>query len=239
MTVPVLQVVGLDAGYGPTAVLRDVHLEVAAGSVVTLLGSNGAGKTTLLRAAAGLLRPSSGTIWVCGEEVTSATPSVRAGQGLCLVPEGRGVWRNLTVRENLRLQLPKGAPLVLDPAIEAFPALKAKLDQRAGELSGGQQQMVALCRAFLNEPQVVLLDEVSMGLAPIVLDEIFAAMRAIADRGVSLLIVEQYVARALSIADQAYILSQGSISYSGAASDLDEHEIARHYLGDGLVKDAI
>ena len=212
--------------------LRDVDLTVRAGSVVALLGPNGAGKTTLLRVAAGLLTPTEGRVAIGTDEVTRRRPSQRAREGLCLIPEGRGIFPNLSVRENLLLQVPawkRGQSV--EPALEAFPVLRERLGQTAGSMSGGQQQMLALSRCFLSDPKVVLLDEVSMGLAPRIIDEIFDALLELSRRGVALLLVEQYVSRALHVADHVYLLARGSVTFSGAPTELDESELMRRYLG--------
>jgi branched-chain amino acid transport system ATP-binding protein len=207
---------------------------VPSGTAVALLGPNGAGKTTLLRVAAGLLSAGAGEIRLAGELVTNRRAFQRARQGLCLVPEGRGVFPNLTVRENLELQVP---PWIrsggIEPALEAFPVLAQRLRQSAGSMSGGQQQMLALARCFLADPKVALLDEVSMGLAPRVIDEIFAALATLRDRGVALVLVEQYVSRALQVADHVYLLGRGQIEFSGAPDELDEDELVRRYIGGG------
>jgi branched-chain amino acid transport system ATP-binding protein len=226
-----LELVGVTAGYGRTTVLRDVSVTVPAGSVVALIGPNGAGKTTLLRTAGGLMRPSSGRVLSGGEELTKRRAHQRAKAGVCLIPEGRGIFPNLTVRENLLMQVPpwqRGSGF--DPAVEAFPVLGERLAQRAGSMSGGQQQMLALARCFLSAPSVVLLDEVSMGLAPRVIDEIFAALQKLADAGVALLVVEQYVNRALAMADHVYLLDRGQTVFSGKAAELDADEVIRRYL---------
>jgi branched-chain amino acid transport system ATP-binding protein len=222
---------GITAGYGRTTVLRDVTVTVPAGSVVALIGPNGAGKTTLLRTAGGLLRPTAGRVAGAGEDLTRLRPHQRARAGVCLIPEGRGVFPGLSVRENLLMQLPPWSKASgFDAAIDAFPVLGERLDQRAGTMSGGQQQMLALARCFLTDPSVVMLDEVSMGLAPRVIDEIFAALQKLADSGVALLLVEQYVTRALAMADQVYLLDRGRIVFSGAANEVDADEVVRRYL---------
>jgi branched-chain amino acid transport system ATP-binding protein len=229
---PVLALRSVTAGYGRATILRNVDLAVARGEVVALLGPNGAGKTTLLRAAAGLLRVRSGQVLLAGDKVTSSAPHRRAAAGLCLVPEGRGIFPNLSVRENLVLQVPRRrADIGYEPALDVFPILRERLSQRAGSLSGGQQQMLALSRCFLSEPSVVLLDEVSMGLAPRIIDEIFDALLKLTQRGVALLLVEQYVNRALGVADHVYLLGRGSITFSGSPTDLDEAELLRRYVG--------
>jgi branched-chain amino acid transport system ATP-binding protein len=237
---PVLELGGITAGYGRTTVLRDVDVSVPAGAVVALLGPNGAGKTTLLRVAAGLLAPSAGRILVGGEDAAGRRPFQRLRQGLCLVPEGRGIFPNLTVRENLQMQVPpwrRGHGY--EPALAAFPVLGERLNQAAGTMSGGQQQMLALSRCFLADPKVVLLDEVSMGLAPRIIDEIFAALLTLARSGVSLLLVEQYVSRALHVADQVYLLGRGSVTFSGSPSELDEDELMRRYVGGDALEGSV
>jgi branched-chain amino acid transport system ATP-binding protein len=227
-----LELRGVDAGYGATPVLRDVTIDVPRSRVVALLGPNGAGKTTTLRVASGLLRPTGGAVVVGGQEVSRTSPARRARLGLCLIPEGRGIFRSLTVGENLELQIPlwrKGASI--DAAVEAFPVLGKKLRQTAGSMSGGQQQMLALSRAFLSAPKVVLLDEVSMGLAPVIVDQIFESLRALAATGVSVVLVEQYVSRALEMADTAYLMARGGIVWSGPAASLDSDALTKAYLG--------
>jgi branched-chain amino acid transport system ATP-binding protein len=230
----VLALRGVTAGYGRTTVLRDVEVAVAPGQVVALLGPNGAGKSTLLRTAAGLLGASAGEITVSGVDHTHTRPHQRARAGLCLVPEGRGIFPNLSVRENLRLQVPPWRKDTgYEAALEAFPILEQRLSQSAGSMSGGEQQMLALSRCFLANPRVALLDEVSIGLAPRIIDEIFAALVRLSDAGVALLLVEQYVSRALKVADRVYLLSRGSVTFSGAPNELDEAELMRRYVGAG------
>jgi branched-chain amino acid transport system ATP-binding protein len=232
---PILQLANITAGYGRATVLRDVTVEIPAGSIVALLGPNGAGKTTMLRAAAGLLRPAAGTVRLSGADVTKAAPHQRTRAGLCLIPEGRGIFRNLTVRENLRMQVPPGskgaADQGLDRVLSTFPVLRERLGQTAGTMSGGQQQLLALARCYLTSPRVVLLDEVSMGLAPKIVDEIFAAIVSLAAEGAALVLVEQYVNRALELASTAVLLDRGTITYNGPTRDLDEAAVLRGYLG--------
>jgi branched-chain amino acid transport system ATP-binding protein len=231
-TETVLALRDIDAGYDGVQVLADISLEVPAGSVVALLGANGAGKTTLLRTASGLIRPTRGTVTVNGEEVTRKPPHQRARRGLCHIQEGHSLFRPLSVRDNLELAVP---PWVksgdLDRVFDAFPVLGQRLSQAAGSMSGGEQQMLALARAYLAEPSVVLVDEASMGLAPLVVNEILASLRRLAAGGVSLLMVEQYVNRALEMADFVYLLRQGRIMFSGPASSVDQKSLMDAYLG--------
>lgn len=228
---PVLDIRGLAASYGSSTVLRDVDLEVKPGEVVAMLGPNGAGKTTLMRAAAGLVPASGGAVSLSGVDVTRHKPHQRARAGLCLVPEGRGIFPSLTVRENLRLQADAHRRTeALDRVVETFPVLGDRLGAPAGSLSGGQQQMVALGRCLVRNPSVVMLDEVSMGLAPLVIDQIFEALNRLARTGVALLLVEQYVSRALAMADRIYVLTRGTVSWKGAPSDISEEEIMQRYL---------
>ncbi len=221
------------SGYGRTIVLRSVDIAVAKGTVVALLGPNGAGKTTLLRTAIGLIKPSTGTITVRRTDLTRKPSHIHARHGACLIPEGRGVFGSLTVRDNLRLQIPKWdkTNASVEQVTDAFPVLGKRLHQYAGDLSGGEQQMLALGRAFPSNPCVVLLDEVSMGLAPRIVDELFASLRQLAALGVALLLVEQYVNRAMEMADQIVLLDRGQVSFAGPPSELDEAAVLRHYLG--------
>ena len=226
-----LELRGIEAGYGEHTVLRDVWLTVQPGTVVAVLGPNGAGKTTLLRVVSGLLRPSAGTVLLGGEDVTRARPYARARRGLCHIPEGRGIYPTLTVRENLVLHSPKGdEAAALDRAVAAFPVLGEKLRQPAGQLSGGQQQMLSLVRAYLTSPKLVLVDEASMGLAPVIVDKIFEFLGEIAASGTALLLVEQYVSRALALASHVYLLNKGGVVFSGKPRDIAD-DLFVHYLG--------
>ena len=228
-----LELRNVSAGYDTGLVLRNVSLSVPKASVVALLGANGAGKTTLLRVASGQLSPVSGQVRLDGEDMTGKRSEKLARRGVCHVPEGRGIFPSLTVADNIRLQAPPGVDRrkALKQAVEAFPRLGERLEQRAGTMSGGEQQMLALARAYVCKPQVVLLDEVSMGLAPKVVDEIFVYLRQLASTGISLLVVEQYVSRALELADYVYILDRGRLTYVGEPSEISEDTIAHSYLG--------
>lgn len=222
----------ITAGYGSTVVLRNVTITVPPSSVVALLGANGAGKTTLLRIAAGSLRPLSGTRRVDGVDMTRAKPHQLVAAGLCHIPEGRAVFKSLTVRENLLTQaVDRDADVSLERAVFAFPKLGQRLDQTAGTMSGGEQQMLALARAYVQQPRFVLLDEVSMGLAPSIVDEIFEFLGRLAQEGSSLLLVEQYVTRALEVADYVYLLNRGSVEFAGEPSELSADRLLSSYVG--------
>ncbi|MFF2248182.1 ABC transporter ATP-binding protein [Streptomyces sp. NPDC058142] len=222
----------ISAGYGGTRVLRDVSLWLPPQSVVALLGTNGAGKTTLLRVASGLLPPTSGRLSVHGEDLTGKRPHTLARNGVCHVPEGRGVFATLTVKENILIQAAGGdLDEAVERAVSAFPVLGHKLGQLAGSLSGGQQQMLALAHAYVTDADYVLLDEVSMGLAPVVVDEIFEFLGRLADDGRALLLVEQYVARALELADYVYLMNRGRIEFAGEPGELDSDRLVAQYLG--------
>jgi branched-chain amino acid transport system ATP-binding protein len=226
------EVQGVTAGYGDTVVLRDVSVAVPDGSVVALIGPNGAGKTTLLRVASGLLTPRDGSIVVDGTDLTGAPAHRFAAAGVCHVPEGRGVFPSLTVRHNLvQFAAPGTEADAVARATEAFPRLGTKLDQAAGTLSGGEQQMLALARAYIVDAQVVLLDEVSMGLAPRIVDEIYEFLARMAATGRSLLIVEQYVTKALAMADYVYVLSRGEVGFACEPGELSDEDVFARYLG--------
>ncbi|HVX23720.1 MAG TPA: ABC transporter ATP-binding protein [Acidimicrobiales bacterium] len=227
---PVLALDEVASGYGRLLAVADVSVEVPPSSVVALLGPNGAGKSTVLRTASGLVPARRGRVLLDGTDVTRLSPSRRTALGLCHVPEGRSVFRTMTVRENLDLFRPRRSPPAAADPMEIFPILRSRAGQVAGSLSGGEQQMLALARAYLSGARVVLLDEVSMGLAPKVVHEIFDSIRRLAATGVSLLIVEQYVRQALAMADHAYVMVQGRIVHHGAASDLDDGRLAELYL---------
>lgn len=233
---PALTLDGVFAGYGRTTVLRDASVTLPAGEVLAVLGANGVGKTTLLRTVSGLINARGGVIRLDGQDVTRARVHQRVRQGLCLIPEGRGIFRGMTVAENLKLHFPRwvDASAGVEKGIEAFPVLKTRLGQTAGSLSGGQQQMLAIARAFVCDPKVVMLDEVSMGLAPILVDQIFEALKRLATSGISMVLVEQYVHRALDIADRVAIMDKGTVIQTAAPGELGRDEVIRHYLGNGV-----
>jgi branched-chain amino acid transport system ATP-binding protein len=234
-TTAALELRGIDCSYGNTQVLRDVSLTVPRGAVTALIGPNGAGKTTSLRVASGLLRPTSGTVLFGEEEVTSLPPHRRAGRGLVHIPEGRGVYRNLTVEENLAMQAPpRRAKEAIERAAGVFPVLGKRLRQRAGTLSGGEQQMLSLSAAYVRRPELVLVDEPSLGLAPIVVDVVFEFLETLKSEGISLLLVDQFAHRSLGIADRAYVLRRGQVVFDGDAAELLAGDMFEKYVGDGV-----
>jgi len=223
---------GVTAGYGETIAIRDVSLVVPKGKAVALLGPNGAGKTTLLSVVSGLLKPRSGRVTADGADITRLPSDRRAKLGLCHVTEGRSVFPGLTVRDNLRMFAPPGGEAdALERAVSAFPKLGKRLSQTAGTMSGGEQQMLALARVYSSQPDVILLDEVSMGLAPIIVDEIFAFLDRVAAEGTGMLIVEQYVAKALHLADYVYVMARGRMVLLGEPAELEGSDLFAHYLG--------
>lgn len=228
-TEPTTQVVrasGLTAGYGGTPAIHHLDLSVASGEIVALLGANGAGKTTTLLALAGELRPMSGEVSVLGLPARTRLDK-RSRSGLGFLTEGRCVFMGLTGWENLKLG--RGEPAV---ALDYFPELRQHLEKTAGLLSGGQQQMLALGRILAAQPRIILADELSLGLAPLIVQRLLEALRKAANRGVAVVLVEQHVRHALGIADRAYVLRRGRIALSGSAADLaaDADSIARHYI---------
>ena len=226
-----LEVQALRSGYGRAETLRSVDLAVPSASTVVLLGPNGAGKTTLLKTVAGLVAATGGEIRFQGREVTRSAPHIRARQGICLIPEGRGVFRRLSVRENLLVQADHGAAgAAVERAAGLFPVLGRRLDQQAGTLSGGEQQMLALARAFVTDAPLILADELSMGLAPVIVDQIFDAVQVLRAEGRSVLLVEQYVERAVGVADYVYILNKGRIVFTGLPAECSSSAVFALYL---------
>lgn len=223
------------AGYDGGTVLFDVSLEIERGSVAALVGPNGAGKTTLLRVASGLVRAAQGSVTLDETDISRLTASRITNLGICHIPEGRGIFPSLSVIENLLLfanSNDKGK--VRAVALQAFAQLEPLIERQAGTLSGGQQQMLALARTYLQRPAFVLLDELSMGLAPIVVDDIYSFLPRLAARGVGILLVEQYVSRALSMSDHAYVMNKGRVAFQGPSKDLlQDPELFARYLGDG------
>jgi len=238
-----LTITNLSAGYGKVQVLHGISLEVPKGQVVTLIGSNGAGKTTTMRAVSGMIAPTGGEITLNGKRIDGQESYHIARQGLAHSPEGRRVFATMTVTDNLRLGAfprytgarPKGdVEADLERAMELFPRLKERRMQLAGTLSGGEQQMLAMARATMLNPEVVLLDEPSMGLAPILVDEVFRIIESLKARGVTMLLVEQFAAAALKVADYGYVLENGRIAVHGPAEKLrNDPAVQAAYLGGG------
>lgn len=232
-----LEIRELEVYYGIIRALKKISLHVEKGEIVTLIGANGAGKTTALRTISGLLRPTSGSILLNGDDITQVSPRERVRKGMSHVPEGRRMFPDMSVLENLEL----GAFLRRDKeaieedltrVYERFPVLYERRKQMAGTLSGGEQQMLAIGRALMSRPEVLLLDEPSMGLAPLLVQEIFNMIRTINESGTTVLLVEQNANMALQIASRAYVLETGSIVLSGEAKELMEsEEIKKAYLG--------
>jgi branched-chain amino acid transport system ATP-binding protein len=230
---PLLELREVRAGYGGITVLHGVDLAVAPGQVVALVGPNGAGKTTTLRVAAGVHPPAGGRLLLGGRDVTGASPRDLARAGVCLIPEGRGVFPNLSVRDNLLMMTFAGRSRrqIEEAAFARFPALARHAARPAGSLSGGEQQMLALARGLATEPAVLLIDELSMGLAPLVVSQLYEHVAGIARRGVAVLIVEQFATAAFGIADHAAVLVRGQVQRKGRPDDVLRAELSALYLG--------
>jgi branched-chain amino acid transport system ATP-binding protein len=236
-----LTIENLHAGYGKVEVLHGVSIQVPKGKIVTLIGSNGAGKTTTMRAVSGMIKPVSGRVTLAGQDITGLDSHQIAKRGLAHSPEGRRVFPTLSVLDNIRLGAfvrytnarPKGdVESDLQKALEMFPRLKERTHQLAGTLSGGEQQMLAMARAVMLNPEVFLLDEPSMGLAPILVEEVFNIISRLKSQGVTMLLVEQFAAAALKVADYGYVLENGRISVHGPADKLiDDPAVKAAYLG--------
>jgi branched-chain amino acid transport system ATP-binding protein len=239
--VSLLSVEGIDVFYGDVQAVRGVSFSVEAGEVVTLIGANGAGKSTTLRTVAGLLAPRTGRVVFEGADLTGVPAHVLASKGLVLVPEGRQLWPGMSVLENLRMgAYVRGARVKADATLEEvfkmFPVLKRRIHQKAGTLSGGEQQMCAIGRGLMAQPRLLLLDEPALGLSPLLVKEVFATLRAIRSRGVTILLVEQNVQQALRLADRVYVLETGSVTLAGRSADLlVDHRVRDRYLGSASV----
>lgn len=232
----ILEVENGHAHYGKSHVLQGVTLAVKDGELVTLLGRNGAGKTTTLKCIVGVVPPTHGIIRFCGEVIQGLAPHVIANRGVCLVPEHRGIFKLLTVEENLLLGQRKQSPWQLEDVYRIFPRLKERRKNGGAQLSGGEQQMLAIGRALMNDPKLLMLDEPVEGLAPVIVEEIVAQLNTIKAAGVAILLVEQNLEVCTQLADRHYIIEQGAIVYSADnATFLADVEVKDRYLGVGLV----
>jgi branched-chain amino acid transport system ATP-binding protein len=233
----ILEVHDVDAGYGEVQILWGTSMTVEEGKLTSLVGANGAGKTTLLRSVMGLNRPWEGSIWFNGEDVTRLSPHAKAERGLVLVPEGRQLFTDMSVAENLEMGAsPKRArphaKQNLERVFEMFPRLKERKDQISGTLSGGEQQMLAVARGIMAEPVVLMMDELSLGLAPVLVLDLFETLSQLKEAGLTMLLVEQNVQMALAVSDYAYVLAEGRVELEGTSRDLAQKEHVREaYLG--------
>ncbi|MDB5860209.1 MAG: putative type branched chain amino acid transport system, ATP-binding component [Ramlibacter sp.] len=238
MSQTLLKVIGLKVAYGGIQAVKGVDFEVREGELVSLIGSNGAGKTTTMKAITGLLPLKEGDIQYLGESIRGKGAWDMVKKGLAMVPEGRGVFTRMTITENLQMGAhirndKAGIAQDLEKVFTIFPRLKERRDQLAGTMSGGEQQMLAMGRALMSRPKVLLLDEPSMGLSPIMVDKIFEVVREVHSQGVTILLVEQNASRALEIADRGYVMESGLISMSGNAKEmLDDPKVRAAYLGE-------
>jgi branched-chain amino acid transport system ATP-binding protein len=230
---PLLELRGVRAAYEKVEVLHGVDVKVRAGDLLAILGPNGAGKSTLLKVASGLMQPVAGRVLLEGFDVTGSGATELAGAGVCLIPEGRGIFPNLTVRENLLMDTYAGRRRVKELegiAFDRFPRLAERKDQLAGTLSGGEQQMLAISRAISTDPALILLDEVSMGLAPLIVESIFDVVRSLVATGVTIVVVEQFADVVMDLADEVLVMAQGRVRLRGAPSQV-RGKIEATYLG--------
>lgn len=239
-TTPLLELKHLKLSYGGIAAVKGIDFYINAGELVTVIGANGAGKTTTLKVIAGLLKPSAGSIQFLGHAIGGRPPYELAELGIGLVPEGRGVFARMTILENLQMgayirqgsQSAKSIDRDLEGVLATFPRLRERLSQLAGTLSGGEQQMVAIARAMMAKPKLLLLDEPSMGLAPLMVETIFEVIQKLNQQGMTILLVEQNARLALSMADRAYVMESGAITLSGSADQLfNDDRVREAYLG--------
>ena len=231
-----LEVQDIHTYYGNIHALKGVSFEVDTGEIIALIGANGAGKTTTLRTISGLMEPRDGSVYYDGEEISHTRADLLVSRGISMVPEGRGVFAKLTVEENLDMgayiRRDSGIRDDLNGAFEMFPRLEERRKQLAGTLSGGEQQMLAIARALMSRPRLLLLDEPSMGLAPVLVDGVFDTVQRIANEGVTILLVEQNAHMALQIADRGYVLQSGEVAISDTAANLQQNEtVQKTYLG--------
>ena len=237
MSDALLQLESLEVGYGEVQVLWGISLGAQAGKLTTIIGANGVGKTTTLRATVGSLRPWRGRVVFKGENVTRLAPHAKAARGLVLVPEGRQLFNDMTVEENLEMgafsrRAGKKAASSLEQVYALFPRLKERRRQPAGTFSGGEQQMLAIARGLMSDPDILIIDELSLGLAPVVVYQLFSTLKALKDRGLTILLVEQNVHLAFALSDYAYVIAEGRLFTEGPPSELQARpEIRQAYLG--------
>ncbi len=232
-----LEVHDVNSGYGELQILWDASMSLEPGQLTTLVGSNGSGKTTLLRTIMGQLKPWSGSVIFDGEDVSKLPPYTKADLGLIMVPEGRQLFSSMSVRENLEMgATPKRARAHmaqnLERIFDIFPRLAERADQKAGTMSGGEQQMLAVARGIMSEPRILMVDELSLGLAPVLTLDLFMALRKLRNEGLTILLVEQNVRMALKVSDYAYVFNEGRVNLSGPSSEVENNEeVRRAYLG--------
>jgi len=234
---PLLTIDALEAGYGEVQVLWGVSISASAGKLTTIVGANGVGKTTLLRAVVGTIRPWRGSVVFNGDDVTALSPHAKAGRGLVLVPEGRQLFNDMTVEENLEMgafsrRAARKFGERLDQVYTLFPRLKERRRQAAGTFSGGEQQMLAIARGLMSDPEILMIDELSLGLAPVVVHQLFSALKLLKDAGLSIVLVEQNVHLAFALSDYAYVIAEGRLFSEGRPAELlSRPDIRKAYLG--------
>ena len=230
---PVLELIDVVAGYGPLEVLHGVSLQVRRSEIVALVGPNGAGKSTLAKVASGQLVPTRGCLHIAGQHVNGWPPERLSRAGVCTLPEGRGIFPNLTVAENLRLLTYGGAPFaaIEEATYRSFPVLAERRHQLAGTLSGGEQQMLAMARSVSSQPALLILDELSSGLAPQVVTALYEVVEGLAERGTSVLLTEQFTETALELCDHVVVLSRGEVMVEAAPDDVTQEQLSAAYLG--------
>jgi len=233
----ILDVKGIESGYGEVRVLWGISLQVKPGKLTTIIGANGAGKTTTLRTVMGSVRPWKGKVVLNGEDITKLSPHARANRGLVLVPEGRQLFADMTVEENLEMgaysrRARKGQQQNLERVYDAFPRLKERRTQQSSTLSGGEQQMLAMGRGLMQEPLVLMIDELSLGLSPLLAQQLFLSLKALRKQGLTIVLVEQNVHLALALSDYTYVLAEGRVEMEGPSREIaGKDEVRRAYLG--------
>ncbi len=230
--IPLLTLKNINAGYGDISILKDVSMELFSGQIYALLGPNGGGKSTTLKVCSGQLLPTKGELIIAGKIMTGSEPSALARAGICTIPEGKGIFPNLTVRENLLMMTSSGTAIEVIEQVtyQRFPQLSSRTKQLAGTLSGGEQQMLAMARALSTDPAILLLDELSMGLAPLIVGQLYEIVQQIAEEGVAILVVEQFANTVLEIATTSGIMTHGKLTKEGTPSDI-QNDLKHAYLG--------